>query len=66
MYFSEYISGFSDLRPLIWPHILCLVTKAMSDRLLARYDTIGERARDVYLSPVSVWPKNGLTKFEMP
>ena len=25
---------FSGLRPRIWPHLICLVTKAMSDRLL--------------------------------
>ena len=34
MYSSEYTSGFSSLRPCIWPHLLRLVTKAMSDRLL--------------------------------
>ena len=27
---------FPGLRPCIWPHLLHLVTKAMSDRLLAR------------------------------
>ena len=27
---------FPSLRPRIWPHLLRLVTKAMSDRLLAR------------------------------
>ena len=26
---------FPSLAPLIWPHLICLVTKAMSDRLLA-------------------------------
>jgi hypothetical protein len=34
MYSSEYTSGFPDLRPRIWPHILRLATKAMSDRFL--------------------------------
>ena len=35
MYSSEYTSGFPGLRPCIWPHLLRLVTKAMSDRRLA-------------------------------
>jgi hypothetical protein len=50
MYSSEYTSGFS--RPAashLTAHLLRLVTKAMSDRLLARCDTIGERTRLVYL-----------------
>jgi hypothetical protein len=29
---------FPSLRPRIWPHLLRLVTKAMSDRLLGRLD----------------------------
>jgi hypothetical protein len=34
-YSSEYASGFfSSLRPCICPHLLCLVTKDYSDRLL--------------------------------
>jgi hypothetical protein len=62
MYFSEYISGFSDLQPRIWPHLLCLVTKAMSDGLLARFDTIGERAKLVYLTPGEHAAKEWLDK----
>jgi len=57
---------FPDLRPRIWPHLRCLVTKVISDRLLARFDTIGERARVVYITSESLRPKNGLTKFEAP
>ena len=34
-YSSEYAPGFPRLLPRIWPHLLCLVTKAISDRLLA-------------------------------
>ena len=35
---------FAGLRPRIWPHLLCLVTKAMSDRLIIR-GTVLKRAR---------------------
>jgi len=34
-YSSEYASGFSRLAPLIWPHLLRLVTKAIPDRFLS-------------------------------
>jgi hypothetical protein len=51
MYSSEYISGFSRPAGLASDrNPLRLVTKAMSDRLLARCDTIGERERVVYLT----------------
>lgn len=47
-------------------NLLRLVTKTMSDVLLAPCDTIGERARLVYLTAASMRAKNGLTRFETP
>jgi hypothetical protein len=32
IYSSQYTSGFCDLQPRIWPHLLRLVTNAISDR----------------------------------
>ncbi|MDZ4855556.1 MAG: hypothetical protein SGJ26_11985, partial [Nitrospirota bacterium] len=36
MYSDKYIYSFHGLRPCIWLRLLRLVTKALSDRLLAR------------------------------
>jgi hypothetical protein len=45
-YSSEYASGFSGLAASHLAHLLRLVTKAMSDRLLARI--IHERRRETF------------------
>ena len=37
---------FPGLRPRIWPHLLRLVTNAMSDRLLAREKGVSLMARE--------------------
>ena len=39
----SHASGFSGLQPRIWPCLLRLVTKAMSDRLLGRRSSFMKR-----------------------
>jgi hypothetical protein len=45
MYSSEYTSGFSWPAASHWPHLLRLVTKAMSDRLLELRERPAGQAR---------------------
>ena len=51
--------AFSGLRPRIWPHLLRLVTKAMSDRLLTitHYRCCGIKIRDAccLISDLAFW-----------
>src|ERR1700675_4262862 len=55
---------FPDLRPRIWPHLLRLATKAMSDRLLLWGFLAGESYWQRPLKHVSCPPnKSGFTRF---